>query len=408
MAGPLVGYRVLDLSRILAGPWIGQLLSDLGAEVWKVERPGTGDDTRQWGPPYLKDQDGRDTSESAYFCSANRGKKSVCIDIAKPGGAALVRSLAGQADVLLENYKFGDLARYGLSYEALQAVNPRLVYCSITGYGQTGPSREVAGYDMAIQAVGGLMSVTGERDDLPGGGPQKVGVPIVDLMTAMYGATAILSALLHRDKTGKGQRVDLALLDVIVGALANQNLNYLTTGVPPVRSGNAHPNIVPYQVFKTKDGAFILAVGNDQQFRKFCAVAELGNLAEDARFSTNSARLANRDALAPILQERLARDETGLWVSRLEAVGVPCAPINSLDEVFRHPQVVHRGMRIDLPHPVAGSAPLVANPIKFSDTTISYGGAPPMLGQHTSDILRGVLDLDDRAIEELRTSGLVA
>ncbi|HAP46571.1 MAG TPA: CoA transferase, partial [Afipia sp.] len=295
MAGPLVGYRVLDLSRILAGPWLGQLLSDLGAEVWKIERPGTGDDTRQWGPPFLKDSDSNDTTESAYFLSANRGKYSICVDIATEEGSAIVRSLAQSADIVIENYKVGDMTRYGLDYESLRKLKSDIIYCSITGYGQTGPMKDVAGYDMAIQAIGGLMSITGESDDMPGGGPQKVGVPIVDILTGMYSATGVISALLHRERTGEGQHIDMALLDVQVSVLANQNMNYLTTGTPPKRSGNAHPNIVPYQVFKTKDGSFVLAVGNDQQFRKFCVTAGLTELATDTRFLTNTDRLHNRD-----------------------------------------------------------------------------------------------------------------
>ena len=279
MAGPLAGYRVLDLSRILAGPWLAQLLSDLGAEVWKIERPGTGDDTRQWGPPFLRKDGGIDTTESAYFLSANRGKHSICVDISTDEGSAIVRALAQQADLVIENYKVGDMARYGLDYEALKRVKPDIIYCSITGYGQTGPMKDVAGYDMAIQAIGGLMSITGESDDKPGGGPQKVGVPIVDILTGMYSAAGVISALLHRERTGEGQHIDMALLDVQVAVLANQNLNFLTTGTPPKRFGNAHPNIVPYQVFRTSDGSFVLAVGNDQQFRKFCAATGLSGLA---------------------------------------------------------------------------------------------------------------------------------
>ncbi len=285
MAGPLVGYRVLDLSRILAGPWLGQLLSDLGAEVWKIERPGTGDDTRQWGPPFLRKNGEIDTTESAYFLSANRGKHSICVDISTDEGSAIVRALAQQADLVIENYKVGDMARYGLDYETLRKLKSDIIYCSITGYGQTGPMKDVAGYDMAIQAIGGLMSITGESDDQPGGGPQKVGVPIVDILTGMYSAAGVISALLHRERTGEGQHIDMALLDVQVAVLANQNLNFLTTGVPPKRYGNAHPNIVPYQVFKTRDGSFVLAVGNDQQFQKFCVAVGLPELVDDDRFT---------------------------------------------------------------------------------------------------------------------------
>jgi crotonobetainyl-CoA:carnitine CoA-transferase CaiB-like acyl-CoA transferase len=407
MAGPLAGYRVLDLSRILAGPWLGQLLADLGAEVWKVERPGAGDDTRQWGPPFLKDRNGDDTSESAYFLSANRGKQSICIDIASVEGRDLVRALARNADVVLENYKVGDLARYGLGYDDLSKEKPDIVYCSITGYGQTGPFKDSAGYDMAIQAIGGLMSLTGERDDLPGGGPQKVGVPIVDILTGMYGATAVISSLLHRERTGEGQYIDMALLDVQVSVLANQNMNFLTTGSPPNRSGNAHPNIVPYQVFTTSDGSFILAIGNDSQFRKFCSAAGLSSLAEDSRFCTNANRLQHRDVLISLIAARLVNESTAFWIALLEPLGVPCAPINRLDQVFTHPQVRHRGLRIDLPHCAGVSAPLVGNPIKFSKTPIEYSAAPPTLGEHTDHILRNVLKLADGDVRRLRDSGVV-
>ena len=407
MAGPLVGYRVLDLSRILAGPWLGQLLSDLGAEVWKIERPGTGDDTRQWGPPFLKDGESNDTTESAYFLSANRGKHSICVDIATNEGSAIVRALAQQADIVIENYKVGDMTRYGLDYESLRKLKPDIVYCSITGYGQTGPMKDVAGYDMAIQATGGLMSITGESDDMPGGGPQKVGVPIVDILTGMYSATGVISALLHRERTGEGQHIDMALLDVQVAVLANQNLNFLTTGVPPKRYGNAHPNIVPYQVFKTRDGSFVLAVGNDQQFRKFCAAAGLAELATDGRFVTNTDRLKNRDQLIPLLDDHLVRETTQYWISILEPVGVPCAPINRLDEVFAHPQVIHREMQIKLPHSAGTTAPLVANPIKFSGTKIEYTKSPPRRGEDTAYILKSVLKYDSAAIQNLNERQII-
>jgi len=402
MAGPLSGIQVLDLSRILAGPWLGQLLSDLGATVWKIERPFTGDDTRHWGPPHLEG-----TTESAYFLSANRGKHSICVDIASPAGAEIVRGLARKTDVVIENYKVGDMKRYGLDYETLRLVKPDIVYCSITGYGQTGPMKNVAGYDMAIQAMSGLMSITGESDDLPGGGPQKVGVPISDLLTGMYSAAGVLSALLHRERTGEGQYIDMALLDVQVAALANQNLNFLTTGKPPRRYGNAHPNIVPYQVFRSSDGSFVLAVGNDQQFRKFCAASGLPELCEDARFITNTDRLRHRSDLIPILAEHLARETTEHWISLLEPVGVPCAAINRMDQTFAHPQVVHRGLRIDLPHATGKTAPLVANPIKFSQTRIEYSMSPPLLGEHTKDILNSVLELSDQEIDALEKDKVV-
>jgi crotonobetainyl-CoA:carnitine CoA-transferase CaiB-like acyl-CoA transferase len=402
MAGPLVGYRILDLSRILAGPWLSQLLSDLGAEVWKIERPRTGDDTRQWGPPFLNG-----TSESAYFLSANRGKHSICIDIATEQGGDIVRALARQADIVIENYKVGDMERYGLDYETLRRLKPDIIYCSITGYGQTGPMKNVAGYDMAIQAIGGLMSITGESDDKPGGGPQKVGIPIADILTGMYSATAVISALLHRERTGEGQHIDMALLDVQVSVLANQNLNFLTTGVPPKRYGNAHPNIVPYQSFKTKDGSFVLAVGNDQQFKKFCEAAGLPGLAIDIRFITNTERLRHRHELIPLLDEHLAKETTQHWISLLEPLGVPCAPINRLDQVFAHPQVIHRELQINIPHSTGATAPLVGNPIKFSRTKIDYDMSPPMLGEHTEQVLTTVLNFQPAEIERLRDGGII-
>jgi crotonobetainyl-CoA:carnitine CoA-transferase CaiB-like acyl-CoA transferase len=402
MAGPLTGYQVLDLSRILAGPWLGQLLADLGATVWKIERPFTGDDTRHWGPPHLEG-----TTESAYFLSANRGKHSICIDISTQAGADIIRSLVKKADVLIENYKVGDMKRYGLDYETLQRIKPDIVYCSITGYGQTGPMKNVAGYDMAIQAISGLMSITGESDDKPGGGPQKVGVPISDLLTGMYSAAGVLSALLHRERTGEGQHIDMALLDVQLAALANQNLNFLTTGTPPRRYGNAHPNIVPYQVFGSSDGSFVLAVGNDQQFRKFCMASGLERLCEDPRFTTNTDRLLNRDDLIAILTGHLAQETTEYWISLLEPIGVPCAPINRIDQAFAHPQVIHRKLQISLPHATGKTAPLVANPIKFSQTEIEYSTSPPMLGEHTKHVLSSILDISGDEISRLEKDKIV-
>lgn len=407
MPGPLVGYRVLDLSRILAGPWAGQLLSDFGAEVWKIERPGTGDDTRQWGPPFLKRDDKSDTTESAYFLSANRGKRSICVDISTPEGGRIVRELARYADVLVENYKVGDMKRYGLDYETLKETNPKIVYCSITGYGQTGPMKDVPGYDMAIQAIGGLMSLTGESDDKPGGGPQKVGVPIVDILTGMYSTTAIVSALLHSTKTGVGQHIDMSLLDVQVGVLANQNLNYLTTGIPPKRYGNAHPNIAPYQAFVTKDGSMVLAIGNDNQFRKFCGAAAIPELSSDVRFRTNTDRLNNREALVGLLECCFAAQTTDWWLSALEPIGVPCAPINTLDKVFSHPQVQHRKLQIDLPHASGATAPLVANPVKFSDTSIEYTTSPPLRGEGTAEILLSVLGYSFEDVRRLSEAGVI-
>jgi formyl-CoA transferase len=404
MPGPLTGVRVLDLSRILAGPWCTQVLADLGAEVVKVERPGAGDDTRAWGPPFLRRADGTDTTDSAYFAGTNRGKKSLTLDIASEEGQKVARALAAASDVLVENYKFGDMLRYGLDYEVLAAANARLVYCSITGFGQTGPYRTRAGYDFMIQAMGGLMSVTGERDDLPGGGPQKCGVPIADIMTGMYATVAILAALRERDASGRGQHIDMSLLDTQVSWLANQNLNYLVSGKVPVRWGNAHPNLTPYQSFATKDGNLILAIGNDSQFRKFCAVAGLA-IADDPRFVNNRARLANRDALVAIIGEAMKARATADWMAALEAQGVPCGPINTIDQVFADPQVIERGLRFDLPHPAAGSVPQVANPIRFSRSRIEYQAAPPVLGQHTQEVLREILGMTEAQVASLKDRG---
>lgn len=406
-SGPLTGIRVLDMSRILAGPWVGQLLADLGAEVIKIERPGSGDDTRSWGPPFLKDSAGNDTRESAYYLSTNRGKKSITLDISKSEGQAIARELSDVSDVLLENYKVGDLARYGLSYEALSARNPKLIYCSITGFGQTGPYRDRAGYDFMIQGMGGLMSVTGERDDAPGGGPQKVGVAIADLMTGMYSSVGILAAL-HESKTsGLGQHIDMALLDTQVAWLANQNTNYLIGGEAPQRMGNAHPNVVPYQTFPTLDGDLILAVGNDSQFAKFCEAIGLPTLANDSRFVDNAARIANRDACSAAIAPAMRTKTTAEWVSIFEPLGVPCGPINRLDAVYADPQVQHRGIKISVPHPLAGEIPLVANPIKYSRTPISYDTPPPMLGEHTDEVLTELLGKSSAEIKALRTKKIV-
>ena len=407
MAGPLSHIRVLDLSRVLAGPWTGQTLADLGAEVLKVERPKTGDDSRAFGPPWLKDAGGRDTAESAYFACANRGKKSITVDLSRPEGQRIVRALAAKSDVLLENYKFGDLARYGLGYGDLGKINPRLVYCSVTGFGQTGPWRERPGYDFMIQGMSGMMSITGERDDLPGGGPQKAGIPISDIITGMYAAVAVCAALVHRAETGRGQHLDLALLDSTAAILANQGANYLATGAVPRRLGNAHPNIVPYQTFKTADGDMIVACGNDGQFRKFCEVADCAHLAEDPRFATNGKRVENRAELTGMLAEIVAKRPTRRWVEALEAAGVPNGPINALDQVFREPQAIARGLRIELPHPTAGKVSLVRSPMRFSGTPVEHELPPPTLGQHTDEILRGVLDLDDAAIARLRADGVI-
>lgn len=394
------------MSRVLAGPWAGQALADLGAEVIKIERPGSGDDTRAWGPPYLKDQEGRDTQESAYFLAANRGKKSVALDIAKPEGQELVRKLAAQCDVLLENYKAGDLARYGLGYDHLKAVNPGLIYCSITGFGQTGPMRNVAGYDFIVQALGGLMSITGERDDLPGGGPQKVGVAVADLMTGLYSTIAILAALAQRSQTGEGQYIDMALLDVQVAAVANMNMNYLVSGRTPTRQGNAHANIVPYQSFKAADGDVVLAVGNDSQFAKFCEAAGC-DFARDPRFAKNADRVRNREVLVPQLAEILLKRSVADWVALLEPLGIPVGPINNLAQVFEHPQVRARNMQIELPHPLSGTVPLVGSPIKMSASPPRHELAPPLLGQHTLEVLREQLALTTEELARLQAEGVI-
>src|SRR5687768_12897738 len=405
--GALTGIRVLDMSRVLAGPWVGQLLADLGAEVIKVERPGVGDDTRGWGPPFLKDRDGNETRESAYFLSANRGKKSVTLDISRPEGQEIVRELAAVCDVLLENYKVGDLKRYGLAYDDVSARNPKLVYCSITGFGQTGPYRDRAGYDFMIQGMGGVMSITGERDDLPGGGPQKVGVAIADLMTGMYSTVAILAALHEREKSGLGQYIDMALLDTQVAWLANQNTNYLIGGEVPKRMGNAHPNIMPYQTFHTKDGDLILAVGNDNQFLKFCDAAGIPEVAKDPRFIGHIARLENRDACTAAIAPAIKAKTTAEWIALLEPAGVPCGPINRLDDVYADPQVQHRGLKIEVRHPLAGAIPLVANPIKYSRTPIEYDAPPPLLGEHTEEVLSGLLGKSAAEIAALRANKIV-
>jgi len=405
--GALSHIRVLDLSRVLAGPWCAQTLADLGAEVIKVERPETGDDTRAWGPPYLKDAAGADTTEAAYYLSCNRGKKSLTLDISKPEGQEIARRLAARCDVLLENYKVGDLERYGLGYERLKADNPGLVYCSITGFGQDGPYSRRAGYDFLVQGMCGFMSITGEADDRPGGGPQKAGVAVTDIMTGMYSTIAVLAALAHRERTGEGQYIDMALLDVGVGMLANMNLNYFTSGASPKRWGNAHPNIVPYQVFACSDGHMILAAGNDSQFRKFCEVGGCLQFATDERFATNDARVRNREQLVPMLAGIIAGRRRDDWVASLEAAGVPCGPINTIAQAFDDPQVRHRGMRVEVPHPLAGKAALVANPIRLSKTPVEYSAAPPTLGQHTDQILAELIGMTSDDIGTLRERHII-
>ena len=406
MAGPLSHIRVLDLSRVLAGPWAGQNLADLGAEVIKVERPKIGDDSRAFGPPWVKDQQGNDTRESAYYTAANRGKKSITLNISQPEGQAIVRELAARSDVLIENYKFGDLARYGLGYDDLAKINPRLIYCSVTGFGQTGPYREHPGYDFMIQGMGGMMSVTGEPDEVPGGGPQRAGVPVADIITGMYASIAICAAIANRAETGKGQHLDLALLDSQIALMSYQNTNYFATGKPPARIGNLHPNIVPYQPFKTSDGSVILACGNDNLFRKFCDVAGCTALTGDPRFATNGKRVENRAEMTRLLQEIFAKRTTRDWVESLEAAGVPNGPINNIAQVFEEPQVKARNIKIELDHPIAGKMPLVASPMRFSGTPSEHTMAPPTLGQHTEDVLRS-LGKSESELARLRADGIV-
>ena len=406
MPGPLSHLTVLDLSRVLAGPWCTQLLADLGATVIKIERPGTGDDTRAWGPPYLEDAGGAETSEAAYYLGCNRGKLSVAVDFTTPAGRDLVQSLARQADVLVENFKVGGLVRYGLDYATIAALNPRLVYASITGFGQDGPYAERAGYDFIIQGMSGFMSVTGERDDLPGGGPQKAGIAITDILTGMYAAVAIQAALAHRDRTRVGQHVDLALMDSAVAMMAVLNMNYFVTGKPPGRVGNAHPNIVPYEAFACADGHLILAVGNDSQFAKFCEVAGVG-WAQDPRFAKNADRVRNRDALVPMVAAVLRTRTQADWLAALETAGVPGGPINRIDAVWRDPQVIARGMRIDLAHPLADTVPQVAPPFKLSATPLAPERAPPLLGQHTREVLRERLGLAEAELDRLAASGVI-
>ncbi|MGG2398957.1 CaiB/BaiF CoA transferase family protein [Pseudomonas sp. SH1-B] len=407
MSGALSHIRVLDLSRVLAGPWCGQILADLGAEVIKVEKPGTGDDTRHWGPPYIKDAEGNDSREAAYFQSANRNKQSLTLDFTQPEGQRLIRELVGQCDVLLENFKVGGLAAYGLDYETLKAINPKLIYCSITGFGQTGPYAKRAGYDFMIQGLGGLMSLTGRPEGEEGAGPIKVGVALTDILTGLYATVGVLAALNQRDQSGVGQHIDVALLDVQVACLANQAMNYLTTGVPPKRLGNAHPNIVPYQDFPSADGNFILAVGNDGQFRKFCEVAGIAGLADDPSYATNKARVANRAELIPRLRQATVFKTTAQWIELLEAAGVPCGPINDLQQVFADPQVRSRGLSFDLPNALGGRTPQVASPLRLSATPVAYHSAPPLLGQHTDELLQRVLGMSETQVATLREAGVI-
>ncbi len=409
-SGPLNHIKVLDLSRVLAGPWASQLLGDLGADVVKIERPGSGDDTRHWGPPWLADGTGEATDDAAYFLGTNRNKRSLTVDITCAEGQAIVRQLATQSDVVLENFKVGGLKAYGLDYANLKQINPKLVYCSITGFGQDGPYAERAGYDFLIQGMGGLMSITGRADGEEGAGPQKVGVALVDILTGLYATVATLAALAHRDlkgyRAGDGQHIDLALLDVQVACLANQAMNYLVSGTAPKRLGNGHPNIVPYQDFPTADGDMILAIGNDGQFARFCQIAGRKELSADARFATNAARVKHRADLIPLLRQTTVMKTTAEWIALLESNAVPCGPINDIAAVFADPQVIHRGLRVGLPHAAGGVAPQVGNPIKLSTTPVDYRHAPPRLGQHTDAVL-SELGYDTVAIAKLRESGVV-
>ena len=399
--------KILDMTRVLAGPWCTQTLADLGADVIKIERPGAGDDTRQWAPPYFKDAQGQDTSEAAYYASVNRNKRSVTLDIASPEGQEIVRKMAQQCDVLVENYKVGQLARYGLDYESLKKLNPGLVYCSITGFGQTGPYAPRAGYDFIVQGMGGFMSITGERDDLPGGGPQKAGVAIADLFTGAHATIAILAALAHKDRTGEGQHLDICLLDVQVAMLANMASNFMATGKAPGRWGNAHPNIAPYQTFAVADGWIIIACGNDGQFRKLVHAGGEDALATDPRFTSNAQRLAHRADLIAALEPMMRRKTKAQWIELLEREGVPCGPINDIAEVFQDPQVQARGMRVELPHPSAGQMSLTGSALKLSQTPVQYRRHPPTLGEHTAEVLSEFAGLSAQDVAGLRERGLV-
>lgn len=407
MTAPLKGLRVLDLSRVLAGPWCGQILADLGAEVIKIERPLKGDDTREWGPPFLKDKSGKETRELAYFLAANRGKRSVTVDITTEAGRDLVRDLARKCDIVIENYKVGDLAGKGLGYDDIAAINPGIIYCSITGFGQTGPRAQEPGYDYLAQGMGGLMSITGTADGEPGAGPQRAGMAVADLTTGMYSVIGIMAALRHRDVTGRGQRLDMALLDTQVGWLANQAQNYFVGGEVPTRTGSWHPNLAPYQPFKTSDGYVILAVGNDLQFGRLCNFLGVVALTTDERFSTNPARVVNRIALAQLLETETAKQTSAHLLAELPRAGVPCGAVNTIDKVFEEPQVIHRGMKVSVNHTAAGEIPTVGLPIKFSESAVVYELPPPMLGEHNDDVLGRVLGLDANAIAKLKSDKVI-
>ncbi len=406
MSKALEHLRVLDMSRVLAGPFLAQNLADFGADVIKVERPHHGDETRTF-PPYLKRADGTQTEDSAYYMSINRGKRSVTIDISKPLGQDLIKQLAAQSDVLIENYKVGDLKRYGLDYESIKAVKPDIVYCSITGFGQTGPYRNRPGYDYIFQAMSGLMSITGERDDLPGGGPAKVGLAICDVITGIYSSFAVMAALAYRDKSGEGQHIDMSLLDVAIATISHINMNYLVGGIVPKRMGTAHPSIVPYQVFNAADGQMVVAVGNDTQFSKLCQTLGLVALPADERFRTNVSRVKNRDELVPIIQAKFREKPVAYWIETLTGIGVPCGPINNIKQVFDDPHIKYRGMRVEVDHPRGGKVSMLANPARLSVTPASYDRVPPQLGEHTHEVLRSVLNLDDQTIEALTCAGVI-
>jgi len=399
--------KVLDLTRILAGPWATQNLADMGAEVIKVERPGAGDDTRAWGPPFLKDSEGRETADSSYFLSANRGKKSITVDLAHPQGQAVIRELAREVDVVVENYKVGTLARYGLDYESLRAINPRLVYCSVTGFGQTGPYAALPGYDFVFQGMGGLMSITGQPEGTPGDEPMKVGIAISDLLCGMYATSAILAALEHRHVSGEGQHIDMSLLDCVVTIGSYQAINYFLSGNVPRRMGNAHSNMVPYQVFRCKEGDVIVAVGNDSQYRAFCKLIGRDDLAADERYATPGQRNRNRETLIPEIAKTMLERPMGEWVERMEAANVPCGPINTMAQVFEDEQVRHRGMKLSLPHSAGVQAPAVASPIRLSGTPIQYGRSAPLLGEHTDAVLGEALGLSRERIAQLRAEGAI-
>ena len=406
MAGPLTGIRVLDLTRVLAGPWATQVLADFGAEVIKIEKPGEGDDTRGWGPPFVTNPDGS-RGDAAYFLSANRGKWSVAIDMASGEGQALIRELAAKSDVVIENFKVGGLKKYGLDYDSLKAVKPDIIYCSITGFGQNGPLAQRAGYDFMIQGMAGLMSITGQPDGMPGAEPMKVGVAFADIFTGLYAVIGIQGALFHRQRTGEGQFIDMALLDSQVAVLANQALNYLVGGKAPTRLGNAHPNIVPYQTFATKDGHIIMAVGTDRQFREYCAIIGVPALAEDERFRTNRGRVEHRKDLVPLLEGPMKARTTADWVAAFEAAAVPCGPINSIDQVFANEQVLARGLQIGLTRDDGVQIPGVANPVQFSATPIEYDKPPPRFGDGTEKVLSEVLGMDVAGIARLRAAGTI-